>query len=165
MGWSSGSELMSRVIDSMVLAQISAPQRTSAYRGIIAAFQDADCDTLDECSGMDPAFDAAFTDSSEKDSAPVEPDSEQYVVELRSDDNEPLTMEWLDTVRPAISENSYAWQIATAKVFFDVRFFYQTCTYCVCICDDTFRWQRLFDIKTRGEVRRICRALKAVVPL
>lgn len=142
---------MSRLIASMVLAGISSPQRTSAYRGIIAAFHDTDCDTLGECLGEDPAFDAAFTGSSEKDSV--------------SDDNEPLTVEWLDSVRPALGENSFAWQIAAAKVFFDVRFWYQTMSYYVCICDETFRWQRVFDVTTRGEVRAICRALKAVVPL
>lgn len=60
MGWSSGSALMSEVIASMQEANIHEFQRVMAYKGIIDAFRDADCDTLDECVGEDPAFDEAF---------------------------------------------------------------------------------------------------------
>lgn len=57
MGWASGSRLASRLI-GVALEHISnEEERDNFYDEMIDAFEDADCDTLDECMGIDPVFD------------------------------------------------------------------------------------------------------------
>lgn len=68
MSWSSGSELMSSVIFALSHVKDSAVRR-GVYAVLIPAFEDMDCDTLDECRGEDAAFDAALNDAN-PDSAP-----------------------------------------------------------------------------------------------
>lgn len=63
MGWASGSELMGEVIGAVQTEVDDAKTRRKIYRRVIAAFESADCDTLYECEGSDPAFDAALKDS------------------------------------------------------------------------------------------------------
>jgi len=57
MGWASGSSLMSEVIRSMK-AEVDSKPRRRVYKILIPAFAGMDCDTLDECRGEDPVYDA-----------------------------------------------------------------------------------------------------------
>ena len=60
MGWSSGS----RVADDLIKALLETVDddyiREEFYKKMIEIFEDHDCDTLDECVGVDAAFDSAF---------------------------------------------------------------------------------------------------------
>lgn len=61
MGWCSGSELMGKAIQSIQTHVSHNPAiRRAIYRDLIPAFEDQDCDTLDECRGKDPSYDAAL---------------------------------------------------------------------------------------------------------
>ncbi len=63
MGWASGSELASEIVKAIKVEIPDAKRRKRIYKKIITAFENADCDTLDECEGEDPAFDAALKES------------------------------------------------------------------------------------------------------
>lgn len=60
MGWSSGSRLLGDVIESLQKHVPDDEAREAVYVELIDAFEDFDCDTLDECTGEDEAFDAAL---------------------------------------------------------------------------------------------------------
>ena len=62
MGWSSGSSLASAVIEIMESLHEGRYEgsRKDAYKDLIAAFEDADCDNLHECLGVSVAFDSAW---------------------------------------------------------------------------------------------------------
>lgn len=60
MGWSSGSLLMSEIIEAIQNNVDDDEVRTQIYAEIIEAFEDKDADTLDECLDEDPAFDEAY---------------------------------------------------------------------------------------------------------
>lgn len=60
MGWSSGSGLMSDVIKSVKKHVPDEDARKAIYKPLIKSWEQEDCDTLYECKGMDPAFDAAL---------------------------------------------------------------------------------------------------------
>lgn len=62
MGWASGSELMCEVINAVEkeLQHVGKDRMIPFYERIINAFEDHDCDTLDECRGIDPLFDKAL---------------------------------------------------------------------------------------------------------
>lgn len=60
MGWASGSELMNGVIGALNETKLDAKERQVFYKKVIAAFEDRDWDTQDECLGSDSAFDAAM---------------------------------------------------------------------------------------------------------
>ena len=65
MGWSSGSELMDKVIQGALEAMpFDVEARKTLYRRVIPAFEDADWDTPDECMDQDPAFDEVFKEVS-----------------------------------------------------------------------------------------------------
>lgn len=103
---------------------------------------------------------------SESDISSWSQSSTPYVVELRSDDNEPLTVEWLNSVRPARSTPSHreGWPIGDSLCcYFDIERDLSNDTFFLWICfgNDTIA---TIEVKTRGEVRAICRALKAEVP-
>lgn len=57
MGWASGSRLFSEIIEATVDAGIDKVTRKELYEKYMEAFEDFDCDTLDECVGIDEAFD------------------------------------------------------------------------------------------------------------
>lgn len=60
MGWSSGSMLASELIEN-AMSNIPDPEaRSSFYRDMISSFENYDCDTLDECLGVDEAFDLVY---------------------------------------------------------------------------------------------------------
>lgn len=60
MGWSSGSPLMSRVIEAVAEHVPNNKSKLELFVDLIEAFEDFDCDTLDECLGEDAMFDAAY---------------------------------------------------------------------------------------------------------
>ena len=60
MGWSGGSSLMGEVIKSLKKAHVGVTQREEIYKHLIEAFENEDCDTLDECLDRDPAFKRVF---------------------------------------------------------------------------------------------------------
>lgn len=64
MGWASGSGVMSDIVtnirDTGLADEIKDDARQALYGILIDAFQDADCDTLDECLDIDPAYDKAY---------------------------------------------------------------------------------------------------------
>ena len=62
MGWASGSEIMSEIIDETKLAIPKEKARRAFYRQMIHVFEQYDCDTLDDCRGADPIFDEALDD-------------------------------------------------------------------------------------------------------
>lgn len=59
MGWSGGSHLFSEVITTLQKHVQDEDDREAIYVELIDAFEEADWDTLDECMGEDPAYDAA----------------------------------------------------------------------------------------------------------
>lgn len=60
MGWASGSRLASELIDVAKVTITNEDERASFYEKMIYAFEDADCDTLDECVGIDDVFDEVW---------------------------------------------------------------------------------------------------------
>lgn len=56
MGWSTGSILMSDIIDSLKDKVPDDKVRQDIYEALIPAFQNFDCDTLDECADDDVVF-------------------------------------------------------------------------------------------------------------
>lgn len=62
MGWSSGSLLFSNIIELLQKHVPDEEARQAVYVQLIDAFEDFDCDTLQECEGEDEAFDSAIRD-------------------------------------------------------------------------------------------------------
>lgn len=56
MGWASGSRLMNKIIGALKKAEVTEETRAEVYKAIIPAFENEDCDTLDECSDSDRVF-------------------------------------------------------------------------------------------------------------
>lgn len=64
MSWSHGSELMEKIIQSAQKFILEDDDRTLFYEEMVVTFyEEFDCDTLDECSEIDPAFDEALKNS------------------------------------------------------------------------------------------------------
>jgi hypothetical protein len=60
MGWSSGSRVADDLIKALSETVDDDYVREAFYKKMIEIFEDHDCDTLDECCGVDAAFDSAF---------------------------------------------------------------------------------------------------------
>lgn len=60
MGWASGSHLMCQIIASTMEYVDDDDIRRLLYHDFIIAFESKDCDTLQECMRIDPAFDAEY---------------------------------------------------------------------------------------------------------
>lgn len=60
MGWGSGSILASKLIEAARDTISNEKERVKFYDAMIDAFENADCDVLDECLGDDPTFDACL---------------------------------------------------------------------------------------------------------
>jgi hypothetical protein len=60
MGWSSGSRVADDLIKALQESVDDDYVREEFYKKMIEIFEDHDCDTLDECVGVDAAFDSAF---------------------------------------------------------------------------------------------------------
>jgi hypothetical protein len=63
MGWSSGSRLFGDVIESLKKHVPDEESRQAIYIDLIDAFEDFDCDTLEECTGEDEVFDDALKEA------------------------------------------------------------------------------------------------------
>ena len=57
MSWSEGSRLFTRVAEIIESVVTNQSDRKEIYEMLIETFQDHDCDTLDECMGIDPILD------------------------------------------------------------------------------------------------------------
>ena len=62
MGWSTGSEILSALVDIIVENVADTNVRENMYRSIVELFEDHDCDTFDECAGDDPVLDNVLKD-------------------------------------------------------------------------------------------------------
>ncbi len=60
MGWASGSSLFSEVIKAVKKEMPDEKARVRLYKTLIAAFEESDWDTQDECRGEDTAYDKAL---------------------------------------------------------------------------------------------------------
>lgn len=61
MGWASGSPIVGEIIETIDELVSNYQTRVEVYKRIIEIFEDADCDTLDECLDEDsPAFKEAY---------------------------------------------------------------------------------------------------------
>jgi hypothetical protein len=61
MGWSSAYRLMGQVIEA-VKDHVPEGSKPGVYKSLIAAFEDHDGDSLDDCRGVDPKYDEAIDD-------------------------------------------------------------------------------------------------------
>lgn len=62
MSWANGSSLFSEIIKTLMDNIDDEDTRSSIYNDLIPAFENADCDNLFECTGIDPAFDLIWED-------------------------------------------------------------------------------------------------------
>jgi len=60
MGWATGSNLMEDVIYGIKIEIEDFDTRVKVYKVLITGFEEYDCDTLQECIGLDEAFDEAY---------------------------------------------------------------------------------------------------------
>lgn len=60
MGWAGGSHLMQEIIDVLNEVGVEDSQKKTIYSKLIEAFQNEDCDTLEECLGEDKVYDEAL---------------------------------------------------------------------------------------------------------
>lgn len=65
MGWASGSDVAYTIIEAIKKNVKDDEAREKIYVALIDAFEDADCDTLYELRGIDPAFDQFFPEDEE----------------------------------------------------------------------------------------------------
>jgi citrate lyase beta subunit len=77
MGWSSGANLMESIITDLEDA-LGFDERVIAYKILVEAFQDHDCDNLCEVMMIDPAFDTAIIE--------LNPDYTEYLEEQADED-------------------------------------------------------------------------------
>lgn len=61
MGWGSGSRLMDELIELLETVVTNESEKKELFKGMITAFEDFDCDTLNECVGRSTAFDEAYS--------------------------------------------------------------------------------------------------------
>lgn len=60
MSWKRGSSIASDLIESIKENVALKDARTLVYFDLIEIFEAADCDTLEDCLGLDHAFDDAY---------------------------------------------------------------------------------------------------------
>lgn len=60
MGWGSGSRLLCEVINIVYNYVENEDIRSYIYEDLIPAFADMDCDTIQECIGIDAIFDFEY---------------------------------------------------------------------------------------------------------
>jgi hypothetical protein len=57
MGWSEGSVIVSGVARTVIKQGLSPAQKDAILSDLVKYVLDGDCDTIDECRGMDPVLD------------------------------------------------------------------------------------------------------------
>lgn len=60
MGWASGSGILADIIYTTLNVVTDYDDRKELYEEFIKIFESADADTLDECLGIDEAFDDVY---------------------------------------------------------------------------------------------------------
>lgn len=60
MGWASGAELAGDIIEVVKSQVPDKDARAAIYRHLIDKFERFDCDTLDECVGIDKVYDKVY---------------------------------------------------------------------------------------------------------
>jgi len=60
MGWSSGSLMMSEMIEAMEELVPNYSARVELYKRFVEIFEEQDCDTLEECIDESTAFEEAY---------------------------------------------------------------------------------------------------------
>ncbi len=70
MGWSSGSSLGAAMVMSAKKVFKDKEARYQFYLIMINEFEDMDCDTMDECKGIDKMYDRAYNE--------LYPEDEEY---------------------------------------------------------------------------------------
>lgn len=62
MGWASGSELASALVYAIQEQKLTKKVKEALYYKLIIEFEHHDCDTMDECLGIDPVYDKVFNE-------------------------------------------------------------------------------------------------------
>lgn len=60
MGWASGSRVLSEIIEAVMENVSDNGEREELYNSLIDIFEDADCDTIEECLEIDEVFDDVY---------------------------------------------------------------------------------------------------------
>jgi len=60
MGWSKGTDIVTGLIEVLVVEVPNEEARVRIYKKVIDVCEDADWDTQGECRGLDPAYDRAL---------------------------------------------------------------------------------------------------------
>lgn len=58
MGWSEGSLMVSNVAEDVIHLGLTDGQKRTILSSLVKYVLENDCDTIDECRGMDPVLDA-----------------------------------------------------------------------------------------------------------
>jgi hypothetical protein len=80
MGWSSGSKIMTEIIETLMETIVDEDDRAETYSALIDIFEDHDCDTLDECLEIDDVFDGVYRDK--------HPEEDEILEDLRDWDDQ-----------------------------------------------------------------------------
>jgi hypothetical protein len=67
MSWARGSELFSRIAELIEAYVPNENSRIEIYSEMISAFEEFDCDTLDECVGIDSVLDELLKETYDSD--------------------------------------------------------------------------------------------------
>lgn len=62
MTWKAGYIIFDKVIEALNNADVDDSLRKSIYEELIPAFEEEDCDSLEECVGVDKVFDSVWKD-------------------------------------------------------------------------------------------------------
>ena len=74
MGWNSGSSLFADIAEVIANSIANDDERRVVYEAMIEAFVERDCDTLDECLGIDHVLDEVLSEVLEIDDESEEED-------------------------------------------------------------------------------------------
>lgn len=76
MGWSSGSGLFAEIAEVIADTVADEDDRRIIYEAMIEAFIDRDCDTLDECVGIDHVLDEVLDETHSEEEVDGDDDDE-----------------------------------------------------------------------------------------
>jgi hypothetical protein len=62
MGWSTGSSVLSEIAQTILNYVGNEDDRKMIYEDLVEIFQEYDCDTLDECAGIDFILDEVLVE-------------------------------------------------------------------------------------------------------
>lgn len=76
MGWSSGSGLFADIAEVIADTVADEDDRGTIYEAMIEAFMDRDCDTLEECTGIDHVLDEVLEETHSEEEVDSDDDDE-----------------------------------------------------------------------------------------